>query len=166
MVSFGHNLDDNKSSIEELLTLPFDLPFNFGKALAANFFFNDYISKENVPKTIVSLDPDTLFSKEKFEEFDNLLSWDEERFNRLYKEGWIEVFRNRKKTRKSLYCISFKTDRVIGGIYKKLSGQEIPTSLSGNPMFAKNVKYSDKIYRNMILEMNAAIRQQRRLSLE
>ena len=131
-----------------------------------------YFIKQKYGLTTADLDmllflySEDIFSKEKFEEFDNLLSWDEERFNRLYKLGWIEVFRNRKKTRKSLYCISFKTDRVISGIYKKLSGQEIPTSLSGNPMFAKNVKYSDKIYRNMILEMNAAIRQQRRLSLE
>ena len=107
-----------------------------------------------------------IFSKKKFEEFDNLLIWDGERFNRLYKEGWIEIFRNRKKTTKSLYSISFKTERVISGIYKKLYGEEIPMSLSGNPMFAKNVKYTDKVYRNMIIEMNKAIRQQRRLSPE
>jgi len=107
-----------------------------------------------------------IFSKKKFEEFDNLLIWDGERFNRLYKEGWIEVFRNRKKTTKSLYPLSYKTERVISGIYKKLSGEEIPTSLSGNPMFAKNVKYTDKVYRNMILQMNEVIRQQRRLSPE
>jgi len=107
-----------------------------------------------------------IFSKKKFEEFDNLLIWDGERFNRLYKEGWIEIFRNRKKTTKSLYSISFKTERVISGIYKKLSREEIPMSLSGNPMLAKNVKYTDKVYRNMIIEMNKAIRQQRRLSPE
>jgi hypothetical protein len=107
-----------------------------------------------------------IFSKKKFEEFDNLLIWDDKRFNRLYKEGWIEIFRKRKKTTKSLYSLSFKTERVISGIYKKLSGEEIPTSLSGNPMFAKNVKYTDKVYRNMILEMNKVIRQQRRLSPE
>ena len=107
-----------------------------------------------------------IFSKDKFEEFDNLLSWDKERFNRLYNRGWIEVFRKRKKTRKSLYSLTFKTQRVIGDIYKKLSGEEIPTSQSSNPMFAKNVKYTDKVYRNMILEMNAAIRQQRYLSPE
>ena len=107
-----------------------------------------------------------IFSKKKFEEFDNLLIWDGERFNRLYKEGWIEIFRNRKKTTKSLYSISYKTERVISSIYKKLSGEEIPTSQTSNPMFAKNVKYTDKVYRNMILEMNNFIRQQRRLSPE
>ena len=55
------------NKIQHPQVIKFDLPFNFGKALAANFFFNDYISKENVPQTIVSLDPDTLFSKESFE---------------------------------------------------------------------------------------------------
>ena len=38
-----------------------------------------------------------IFSKEKFEEFDNLLSWDEDRFDRLLRDGWIEVFRRRRK---------------------------------------------------------------------
>ena len=107
-----------------------------------------------------------IFSKEKFEEFDNILSWDVIRFNRLLRDGWIEVFRRRQKKHKTLYGVSFKTQRVINSIYKKLSGEEIPTSLSSNPMFAKNVKFSDAVYQKMILEMNASIRQQRRLSPE
>ena len=107
-----------------------------------------------------------IFSKEKFEEFDNLLSWDEDRFDGLLRDGWIEVFRRRRKKFKTLYGLTFKTQRVINGIYKKLSGEEIPTDVSNNPMFAKNVKYTDKVYRNMILEMNNFIRQQRRLSPE
>ena len=107
-----------------------------------------------------------IFSKEKFEEFDNLLSWDTDRFDRLLRDGWIEVFRRRRKKFKTLYGVSFKAQRVINSIYKKLSGEEIPTSQSANPMFAKNVKFTDKVYRKMILEMNASIRQQRHLSPE
>ena len=107
-----------------------------------------------------------IFSKAKFEEFDNLLSWDVDRFDRLLRDGWIEVFRRRRKKFKTLYGVSFKTQRVINSIYKKLSVEEIPTSQSANPMFAKNVKFTDKVYRKMILQMNASIRQQRRLSPE
>ena len=84
----------------------------------------------------------------------------------MLRDGWIEVFRRRRKKYKTLYGLSFKTQRVINSIYKKLSGEEIPTSLSSNPMFAKNVKFTDKVYRKMILDMNASIRQQRRLSPE
>jgi hypothetical protein len=107
-----------------------------------------------------------IFSKEKFEEFDNLLSWDEDRFDRLLRDGWIEVFRRRRKKFKTLYGLTFKTQRVISSIYKKLSGEEIPMSQTSNPIFAKNVKFTDKVYRKMIIEMNDTIRQQRRLSLE
>tara|TARA_R100001244_G_scaffold123902_1_gene93614 strand:- start:118 stop:564 length:447 start_codon:yes stop_codon:yes gene_type:complete len=107
-----------------------------------------------------------IFSKEKFKEFNNILSWDVIRFNRLLRDGWIEVFLRKQKKYKTLYGVSFKTQRVINSIYKKLSGEEIPTSLSSNPMFAKNVKFSDTVYKKMIIEMNASIRQQRRLSPE
>ena len=107
-----------------------------------------------------------IFSKEKFDEFDSLLSWNEARFDRLLRDGWIEVFRKRRKKHKTLYGVTFKAQRVISSVYKKLSGEEIPTSLNNNPIFAKNVKYSDKAYRKMILEMNHLRRQQQRLSPE
>jgi hypothetical protein len=107
-----------------------------------------------------------IFSKEKFDEFDSLLSWNEARFDCLLRDGWIEVFRKRRKKHKTLYGVTFKTQRVISSVYKKLSGEEIPTSLNNNPIFAKNVKYSDKAYRKMILEMNHLRRQQQRLSPE
>jgi hypothetical protein len=49
-------------------------------------------------------------------------------------------------------------------LYKKLNGEEIPESPSSNPLFLKNVSYTDKVYRNYIKEMNSFIRQQRHLS--
>ena len=107
-----------------------------------------------------------IFSKEKFKEFDNILAWDEDRFDRLLRDGWIEVFRRRRKKFKTLYGLTFKTQRVISSIYKKLSGEEIPTDMSNNPIFAKNVKLSDTIYKKMIISMNESIRQQRRRSPE
>ena len=33
------------------------------------------------------------FSKDKFKEFDELLSWNVNRFDNLLRDGWIEVFR-------------------------------------------------------------------------
>ena len=101
------------------------------------------------------------FSKDKFQEFNELLSWDVTRFDRLRRDKWIEVFRKHMGKRKALYTLSYKTKRMIDSLYKKLNGEEIPTSPSKNPMFKRNVKYSDKVYRNFIKEMNASIRQQR-----
>lgn len=101
------------------------------------------------------------FDRGKFEEFDNLLGWDKQRFENLRQADWIVVFRKRMGARKAIYQLSIKSVRMIQSIYRKLSGEEIPVSSSNNKMFAKNVSFSDKVYRNMIIEMNKTIKQQR-----
>jgi hypothetical protein len=101
------------------------------------------------------------FDKDKFEEFDTLLGWDKQRFEKLRQAGWIEVFRQRMGHRKAIYKLSSKANTMIRLVYNKLSGEEIPVSQSQNRMFLKNVSYTDKVYRNMIIEMNKLIKQQR-----
>lgn len=103
------------------------------------------------------------FDKGKFQEYNNLLGWNKNRFEKLRQEGWIEVFRKGHRGRRSVYCLSYKTKRVIKSVYNKLEGEEIPVSPDINPIFLKNVSYSDKVYRNMIIEMNKFIKQQRHL---
>ena len=103
------------------------------------------------------------FDTDKFKEFDSLLGWDKSRFYRLMKKEWIATFRHGMSPggRRVIYTLTPKATNMIRSVYKKLSGEEIPTSQSQNKMFAKNVSYSDKVYRNMIKEMNAIIKQQR-----
>jgi hypothetical protein len=110
---------------------------------------------------LLFLNSEGYFDKDKFSEFDNVLSWDVGRFDKLLRDGWIEVFRKRHGKTKGLYTLSYKAKRVVTSIYKKLSGEEIPTSPSQNPIFLKNVSYSDKRYRNAIIAMNEFIRRQR-----
>ena len=101
------------------------------------------------------------FSRDKFDEFDKLLGWDVMRFQNLVKEEWIIRFRNRVGKRKALYKLTHKAESMIQSLYRKLSGEEIPTSSVGNKMFQKNVSYTDKVYRDMIIEMNKVIKQRR-----
>ena len=110
---------------------------------------------------LLFLKSEQYFSKDKFKEFDELISWNKNRFENLRQAGWIEVFRKRMGKRKALYQLSTKGKRVTTSIYKYLNGKEIPTSNYGNPMFLRNVSYTDKVYRNFITEMNAFTRQQR-----
>lgn len=110
---------------------------------------------------LIFLYSESYFDKDKFQEFNELIYWDVKRFDRLLKDGWIEVFRKRHGNKKGLYKLSYKTNRIIKDMYKKLNGEEIPMSSKRNPMFKKNVKYTDKVYRNMIKKMNSFIRQQR-----
>lgn len=115
---------------------------------------------------LLFLKSEKYFGKDKFQDFNNLLSWDEGRFKRLLRDSWIEVFRKRVGRHKTIYSLSFKSKKMLNSIYKKLNGEEIPTSLSKNPLFKKNVSYSDKVYRHMIKEMNLIIKQQRHHSDE
>ena len=49
---------------------------------------------------LLFLNSEDIFSRDKFKEFDNMLGWDVSRFERLRKDGWIEIFRNRMGKRK------------------------------------------------------------------
>jgi hypothetical protein len=99
------------------------------------------------------------FTIRKFTEFAQLVAWDRGRFGRLVKEGWIENFRPGCKGQRALYSLSYKAKRMINSIYKKLEGEEIPETTCNNPMFKKNVRFTDKVYRHMIKNMNKAIRE-------
>mgnify|MGYP003634522639 FL=1 len=113
---------------------------------------------------LLFLQSEKYFSKDDFDEFNELISWDKNRFNALLKDKWIEVFRKNTSKSKAIYQLSYKSTRVLVSLYKKLNGEEIPESPSSNPLFLKNVSYTDKVYRNYIKEMNSFIRQQRHLS--
>ncbi len=101
------------------------------------------------------------FSKDNFDEFDELLSWDKNRFEKLRKEGWIDSFRKKEGKRRAIYQLSYKAQRMITSLYKKLEGEEIPESKSSNPLFLEGANYTDKVYRNYIKKLNKTIRQQR-----
>jgi len=104
-----------------------------------------------------------LFKKTDFKEYEEIMSWDVNRFDRLLRDGWIHVWRKRRGKERALYELTYKSKRIIDTIYKKLNGQEISER---NPLFNKNVSYSDKVYRNAIKKLNEAIKQQQRLVLE
>ena len=69
---------------------------------------------------IMFLKSEKYFSKDDFDEFNELLSWDKNRFESLRERDWIEVFRKRSGKKKAIYQLSYKAVRVIGSIYKKL----------------------------------------------
>jgi shikimate 5-dehydrogenase len=56
--------------------------------------------------------------------------------------------------------LTYKAKRVINTIYKKLNGEEISESPVSNPLFKNDITYMDKVYRNMIKELNKEIKEQ------
>jgi hypothetical protein len=104
------------------------------------------------------------FSKDKFEEFDLILSWEEGRFKRLKAAGWIESFRayNTHTNTRAIYQLSLKAKRLVGSVYKMLKGEQMPTTPEANPLFKSNAGYMNKRYRRAVTQMNAELRQRQR----
>lgn len=100
------------------------------------------------------------FTKAKFTEFNKVFSWDRERFKRLVTNGWVETIRTESKSRLSVYDLTYKAKRVISYVYEMLEGGQIGQT-KGN-LYRSGAGYNDKVYRNMIEEMNEFTRQRRR----
>ena len=105
------------------------------------------------------LKTESYFDKDRFKDFNKLLSWDRNRFDRMLRDGWIVVWRKRTKKKRTLYVISHKGKHVVNTVYKKLEGDEISTRNSR--LFNANLKFSDNMYRQAIIEMNADLRKMR-----
>ena len=110
---------------------------------------------------ILFLSSEGYFKRSQFAAYNQVLSWDVKRFERLQKEGWIEIFRERWRKRNAMFSLSYKATRLVLDVYKLLSGKEIPMHISKNTMFYKNVCYNDKVYRNMIKQMNDYLREKK-----
>jgi DNA-binding MarR family transcriptional regulator len=87
------------------------------------------------------------FSRDDFDTFNEVVSWDKKRFERLRQQGWIEVFRKKHGKHKALYQLTYKSKRVIASVYSKLNGGTIPTSVFSSK------SYMDKVYRNLIEQL-------------
>lgn len=103
---------------------------------------------------LIYLDCKGLFTREDFINGSYSYSWDKHRWERLRREGWIQVWRerNRKESKYAIYKTSMKTKLLINRMYKILLGEEdIPVTESNT--FYKNKRYSDKVYNKAIDDM-------------
>jgi len=81
-------------------------------------------------------------------------SWDKNRWERLRREGWIDVFkeRNRTTSKYAAYKTSSKCKLLIKRIYRiMLAEEDLPTSERST--FYKNKTYTDKVFNKAIDDM-------------
>ena len=62
-----------------------------------------------------------LFTQKDFEEFNEIMSWDKNRFHSLLKDKLIVVWRKRKGRESTLYELGFIGKRICASIYKILN---------------------------------------------
>jgi hypothetical protein len=91
------------------------------------------------------------FTRNDYKDGVYLSNWDKDRWERLRKEGWIVVWRERNRTTQkyTIYHTSVKAKLLITRMYKMLLGKEdIPTS--NKSVFWKNKTYTDKVFNHAI----------------
>ena len=84
-----------------------------------------------------------------------IYSWDKHRWERLRRDGWIEVYTKRNHTtiKFNVYKVSTKCKYIISRIYRILLGQE-DLPMSSRSVFNKNNSYTDKVFNSAIDTMN------------
>ena len=103
---------------------------------------------------LIYLDCKSRFTRNDFIEGVYTYSWDKNRWERLRRDGWIDVWRERNRTTQkyAIYKTSFKCSQLISRIYRILLGEEdLPTSERST--FYNNKSYSDKVYNKAIDDM-------------
>jgi hypothetical protein len=109
-----------------------------------------------------------LFSTKTFEKYNNIFPWDEGRFKRLKRDGWITKWRTEgmDKNRWALYTVSVKGKRAITSIYKKLNGEEDFSMVpSKNPVLKKTAGFVDKTIAMQMKEINKENRELRLIAV-
>jgi len=105
---------------------------------------------------LIYLDAIEHFTKQDFKTGTYSYSWDNRRWNRLLKEGWIIVWRERNRTTQkyNIYKVSFKCKQLISRMYRIMLGEEdIPTTERSNIIMKKKT-YIDKVLSHSILNLN------------
>ncbi len=104
---------------------------------------------------LMYLDALDMFTKQDFKIGTYAYSWDNRRWNRLLKEGWIVVWRQRNRTTQKyhIYKVSVKCKQLISRMYRIILGEEdIPTT-KNNKIFDRRT-YTDKVLSTSILNLN------------
>ena len=137
----------NASDIKELNLLKY-------YRLIRKWACKTYNLKDADLELLVYLDCKSRFTRNEFIEGVYTYSWDKTRWDRLRKNGWIDVWRQRNRTtiKYSIYKTSFKCSQLISRIYRIMLAQEdLPTS--ERSVFYNNKSYTDKVYNKAIDDM-------------
>jgi hypothetical protein len=103
---------------------------------------------------LIYLDCKKLFTRNDFINGTYTYSWDKARWERLRRDGWIDVFkeRNRKSSKFAVYKVSIRGQHLIMRIYRVLLGEE-DLPISNSSVFYKNKTYTDKVFNKAIDDM-------------
>jgi len=102
---------------------------------------------------ILFLSSEGYFTKDVFLDYDRIMSWDRNRFCKLIKEGWIDIFRKKVQREKPLYQISRKAEKMVTTLYNILDGKDLEFKTVDQTVYKSDVSFTDKFYQRMLAKM-------------
>lgn len=95
-----------------------------------------------------------LFTRDDYIKGTYTFSWDKKRWERLRRQGWIDVYAERNQTtiKYNVFKTSTKCKHLITRMYKIMLGEE-DLPMSERSVFFKNKSYTDKVYNKAIDDM-------------
>ena len=117
--------------------------------------FNPTIAAQSLPTVFIPRIYISTFTRNDYIKGTYIYSWDKHRWERLRRDGWIEVYTKRNHTtiKFNVYKVSTKCKYIISRIYRILLGQE-DLPVSRRSVFNKNNSYTDKVFNSAIDTMN------------
>jgi len=113
-----------------------------------------YDLKDADLELLIYLDCKGHFTRNQFIEGAYTYSWDKNRWERLRRNGWIDIWRQRNRTsiKYTIYKLSTRAKQLIMRIYRiMLAEEDIPTSQKS--IFFQNKTYTDKVFNKAIDDM-------------
>ena len=100
---------------------------------------------------LIYLESVDLFTKDDFKKGTYSYSWDNRRWNRLLKQGWIKVWRERNRTTQkyNIYKVSIKCKQLTSRMYRIMLGEEnMPTTKIKSNSYMNKVTLTSINYAN------------------
>lgn len=96
------------------------------------------------------------FTKQDYKIGTYAYSWDKTRWDRLLKEGWIVVWRERNRTTQkyNIYKVSFKCKQLINRMYRIMLGEEDISTNERSNVIMKGKTYIDTVMQSAIDNLN------------
>lgn len=117
---------------------------------------------------ILFLYTEEMFTRQKFEEYRNIMPWQAKYFDKMRDNGLISIWRERKYREAALWELSIKGKRIVREFYSRLTGEVLISERpSSNRTFKKGGCYTNKVFAHATKKANEdTIERRRRLSQE
>ena len=114
-----------------------------------------YSLKDADLELLIYLDCKNRFTRNDFIDGQYTYSWDKDRWERLRRDGWIEVWRHRNRTtiKYSIFQTSQKCKRLISRMYRIMLGEE-DINIGRRNKIINGETYTDKVMTKAIYNVN------------